>query len=209
MGLFTNAAPPDWCELRQFDIITLKLGDGCSVERRQLRERLLVTDGRFLLAAGDTTMVLRQGQFFDLPAEQDSLTVTASTATAEAIQLSGTWGDEIAGCGIWTIENTANPSDQGDPVSYAKHTRMDSHYHDYDEYWFILDGHATGVVSDEPYDLKAGDCLAIGTGHHHDLPDVQSTMRGAFFETTLLREKRLGHLWEHTHGKAVPDPVKI
>lgn len=25
-----------------------------------------------------------------------------------------------------------------------------------------------------------------------------------YFETTMMGEKRRGHLWEHTHGKAQP-----
>ena len=154
-------------------------------------------------------MVLRAGQFHDTPDDQNTWTVTASTKDAEALQLSGTWGDEIAGCGIWTLENTATPKDGGDPVAYAKHTSMDSHYHDYDEYWFILDGQASAVVSNRHFQVARGDCIAIGRGHHHDMPDVQSPMRGAFFETTLLGQKRLGHLWEHTHGPARPDPAKV
>ena len=208
MPRFFSHDPHDWCDLRHFEILRLARGDSHTLERRHPRERLLVTDGRVLLRAGTSAMVLRTGQFHDLSGALDEYTITVTTGTAEAIALSGTWGDEIAGCGVWTLENMANATDSGDPVSYPKHTRMDSHYHDYDEYWFILDGRATAVVSEETFEVAPGDCIAIGTGHHHDMPDVQSPMRGAFFETTLLREKRLGHLWEHTHGKAKPDPVK-
>lgn len=31
-------------------------------------------------------------------------------------------------------------------------------------------------------------------------PQVFETIKGVYFETTLQGQKRLGHLWEHTHG---------
>jgi mannose-6-phosphate isomerase-like protein (cupin superfamily) len=52
--------------------------------------------------------------------------------------------------------------------------------------------------------MGPGDCLAIGMGHHHDFPLVTLPVRAVYFETTLEGEKRRGHLWEHTHGPAVP-----
>jgi hypothetical protein len=34
-------------------------------------------------------------------------------------------------------------------------------------------------------------------------------VKAVFFETTLERGKRVGHLWNHTHGDAVPEPGRI
>ncbi|WP_216665229.1 cupin domain-containing protein [Pseudoruegeria sp. HB172150] len=199
---------PGWCELRRFAIHAPGPVTSLPLERQYPRERLLITRGRCQISAGTESMVLRAGQFWDADEGVDDWRVAATTDDAEFLHLSGTWGDEIAGCGIWTLENEPEPSDAGDPVPYAKHTRMDSHYHDYDEYWFILDGAATAVVSGTFAEVAKGDCVTIGTGHHHDMPDVKQKMRGAFFETTLVRRKRLGHLWEHTHGPAEPDPIR-
>ena len=76
-----------------------------------------------------------------------------------------------------------HPSDTGDPVAYAKTTSIDSHYHDCDEYWIVLEGAATVVVGDRHMKVAAGDCVPIGMGHHHDLP----TRHGAG-EGRLLRD---------------------
>jgi hypothetical protein len=48
--------------------------------------------------------------------------------------------------------------------------------------------------------------VATAAGHHHDVAEVAGVMRAAFFETTLLGRKRMGHLWEHSHGPAEPMP---
>ena len=201
--------PPDWCELRQFAVYALGPGDTERLPRSGARERILITRGRCQIRAGDHSMIARAGQFMDLPDGVAHWAVTGSTDNSEFLHMAGNWGREIAGCGLWSLQNEPDPSDQGDVVDYPKQTRMDSHYHDYDEYWFILDGAATVVVSGQHINVTAGDCVATGAGHHHDMPDVKTPMRGAFFETTLLGQKRLGHLWSHRHGAATPDPIKI
>lgn len=198
--------PPDWCELRHFRIYKASFGETLTLSRTAQKERVLVSDGRWQVTTPTESQVLRAGQFFDFPADVTACTVAPSTPQAELVHLSGTWGAEIAGCGIWTMENEPGATNGGDPVDYPKNTRMDSHYHDYDEYWVILDGDVTAVVDGIRKNASTGDCVIIPAGCHHDLPDVQRKMRSVFFETTLIGEKRLGHLWEHTHGPAQRAP---
>lgn len=210
MGTFrSGGTPPDWCELRQFSIERPALGSELHLTRRQPRERLLVTRGRCNARWPGGAMVLRAGQFLDLPPDADAWTVAGTTGDAELLRLAGRWGDGIAGCGIWTLQNEDGVAHTGDPVDYPKRTRIDPHYHDYDEYWFVLDGAATVVVSGRSARVAAGDAVPIGMGHHHDMPDVEGVMRGAFFETTVEGRKRLGHLWNHTHGPAEPRPERV
>lgn len=54
------------------------------------------------------------------------------------------------------------------------------------------------------YPVGPGDCVATGMGHHHDFVRVEEPIRGVYFKTTLEEKKRLGHLWNHTHGPAEP-----
>lgn len=208
MGIFRSGdTPPDWCELRRFSIERPARGVELHHARREPRERLLVTQGRCALRWPGGAMVLRAGQFLD--PEVSAWTVAGLTDDAELLRLSGRWGDEIAGCGIWSLRNEDGVSHAGDPVDYLKRTRLDPHYHDYDEYWLVLDGAATVVVSGRSAKVAAGDCVPIGMGHHHDMPEVEGVMRGAFFETTVEGRKRLGHLWNHTHGPAEPRPERV
>ena len=65
------------------------------------------------------------------------------------------------------------------------------------------------VVGDRHHAVAGGDCVPIGLGHHHDLATVTEPVKAVYFETTLEGEKRVGHLWNHTHGPAKPWPERI
>jgi mannose-6-phosphate isomerase-like protein (cupin superfamily) len=200
--------PPAWCELSGFAVVDLAAGEQAALERRDRKERLLATRGSFQVLFGTGSQVIREGQFLDLPAKVDSWTIRAAR-DAQVAGLSGRWGDELGGCGIFRAVNEASPSDSGDPVAYPKTTSIDSHYHDCDEYWIVLEGGGTVVVGDRRYEVTAGDCVPIGLGHHHDLPAVTAPVKAVYFETTLEGGKRVGHLWNHTHGLAKPRAERI
>jgi mannose-6-phosphate isomerase-like protein (cupin superfamily) len=94
-------------------------------------------------------------------------------------------------------------------VDYPKTTHFDSHYHDCDEYWILFQGRGIAVSEGKMYEVREGDCVATGMGHHHDLPRVIEPMKAVYFETTLEGQKRRGHLWNHTHGPAEPKRGRV
>src|SRR5690606_21474727 len=128
---------------------------------------------------------------------------------ATLVRMCGRWGDMTGGSGIFGVTNSNNPSDGGDPVDYPKATNFDRHFHDCDEYWVILKGSGIAVSEGKSYKVGPGDCVATGMGHHHDFPQAFEPIKAVFFETTLRGQKRLGHLWEHTHGPAEPDWTRV
>lgn len=73
-----------------------------------------------------------------------------------------------------------------------------------DKYWILFGGRGMAVSEGQFYEISVGNCLATRMGNHHDYPQVFETMRGVYFETTRKGQKRLGHLWNHTHGPAQP-----
>lgn len=152
------------------------------------------------------SQVFSERQFLDLPEGADEYSLTPVRAGAQAVLLMGNWGDELGGCGLFTARNEEKPQDRGDPVDYEKRTSIDSHYHDCDEYWIGLEGWGEAVVGGSRIRFGAGECVPIRTGHRHDLPNAPEGIRALFFETTLTGKKRVGHLWEHTHGPAAPQP---
>jgi mannose-6-phosphate isomerase-like protein (cupin superfamily) len=200
--------PPAWCELESFSIADPVAGAISQERRRAGKERVLVTRGSAQVHINGGSQVLRDGQFLDLPVV-DTWTIIAGARGAQFVRLSGRWSSELGGCGIFQAQNVNAPVDLGDPVTYAKTTSIDSHYHDCDEYWIVLEGAGTVVVGDRHIRVAAGDCVPIGMGHHHDLPLVVEPLKAVYFETTLQREKRVGHLWNHTHGRAHPAPERI
>jgi quercetin dioxygenase-like cupin family protein len=203
--------PPDWCELRSFEIIDLAGEETARRRRTEPRERLLVVAGAVQLAGSTTSIVLRENQFLDVEAHADltQWTATACSPTAALTRLCGRWGADVSGCGIFRVVSEEGAPNSGDPVDYPKKTRVDSHYHDCDEYWVLLEGRATVVVGGMAMEMSPGDCVGIGMGHHHDMPIVHEAVKAVFFETTLEGRKRVGHLWNHTHGPAEPRPERI
>jgi len=204
----SGEAPPAWCELGGFEILDLTEGAIVEQARRAPAERLLVTAGAVQLVLADSTLILKENQFLD-PAGAPSWRLRGCSANAQLVRLFGRWGRDLGGCGIFRVAEQEKPANIGDPVSYEKRTSVDSHYHDCDEYWVILEGAGTVVVGASRMKVTRGDCIPIGMGHHHDMPLAPEPVKAVFFETTLERLKRVGHLWAHTHGAAEPAAERI
>jgi mannose-6-phosphate isomerase-like protein (cupin superfamily) len=200
---------PKWCELEYFEIIELAPGTTHRFERLGRKEKLVVCKGKCRLSVAGEIVEAQEGTNIDLTRPEGEFGVVEVLSPATVLRLCGRWGDETGGSGLFTAMNSDNPTDRGDPVPYPKMTNFDSHYHDCDEYWIILEGRGVAVSEGQRYEIGPGDCLATGMGHHHDLVEVLETIRGFFFETTLEGQKRRGHLWEHTHGPAKPREDRV
>ncbi|MCO5090610.1 cupin domain-containing protein [Bosea sp. (in: a-proteobacteria)] len=212
MSLFrSHEAPPPWCTLRSFEIIDLAEAQTATRRQATARERLLCTGGTAQIGGEKGSVVLKEGQFLDIHEKPGfaAWTVTGHGARTQLVRLGGSWGQDMAGCGIFRVAHEPEATNNGDPVSYPKSTRVDSHYHDCDEYWLILEGRGTVVVGGRFFDAGPGDCVALGMGHHHDMASVSEPVKAVFFETSLEGRKRVGHLWNHTHGPAQPQPERI
>jgi mannose-6-phosphate isomerase-like protein (cupin superfamily) len=200
---------PAWCELTFFEIVAIPAGSLHRFPRREAKEKLLVGRGRCQIEGAGEERDGEEGSNVDLPPDSGGFTVTAGSEPVTVVRMGGRWGDETGGSGLFAVNESAHPADRGDPVSYAKATNFDNHFHDCDEYWIIWEGSGAAVSEGHAYDVRAGDCVATGMGHHHDFPQVSQPVRAVYFETTLEGEKRRGHLWERTHGLAEPRQDRV
>jgi mannose-6-phosphate isomerase-like protein (cupin superfamily) len=196
-------APP-WCQMTYFEIVELPAGASHTFARRSPNEKLIVGAGYCRLAFDGQTIVAEKGANLDLASAAGQFEVQETLSATTLIRMCGQWGAERGGSGLFTVTKSADPHDRGDPVDYAKETNFDCHYHDCDEYWIFLQGRGIAVSEGKRYEVKAGDCVATGRGHHHDFPQVFEPVAAVYFETTLEGQKRRGHLWDHTHGPAQP-----
>jgi mannose-6-phosphate isomerase-like protein (cupin superfamily) len=192
---------PDWCELRHFSIVRHNPGEIATFTFSSDMKRFFIVGRGSVIVDGQ-----EHGEGSIIPADAASIVMTFGPDGATVIQLRGRWGEETGGLGIFGVCEVDDPQDRGDPVSYSKATAFDAHYHDCDEYWIIFEGEGVAVSEGIAYDVAPGDCVATGMGHHHDFPQASETVRAVFFETTLQGEQRRGHLWNHTHGPAQPQP---
>lgn len=211
MPVFTSGKgkAPSWCELQYFDIAELKKGQTHRYERAGRKEKLIVGKGKCRIGVAGQEVEAGEKANLDLPAGEGFFEVKQVEEDCTLIRMCGDWGEECGGCGVFTAQNSPDPKDKGDPVDYPKYTNFDCHFHDCDEYWILFAGRGLAYSEGKPYLLGPRDCLATGMGHHHDLVRVDEPIRGVFFETTLQGQKRRGHLWDHTHGRAEPHPERV
>ncbi len=195
---------PEWCEMEYFDIVDLSAGEGYIFDRIGHKEKIIVGKGMCTVRCNNEEFEARQGTNLDIGDDGGNFEVSCVTEDTTLIRMCGRWKDEVGGSGLFWVVNMEDPKDGGDLVEYPKVTGFDSHYHDCDEYWIIYEGSGVAVSEDKSYSVKKGDCIATGMGFHHDLPQVFEPLKAVFFETTMEGKKRLGHLWNHTHGPALP-----
>src|SRR5688500_8639910 len=156
-----TASFPAWSDVKSFSLHDFEPQRPISVTVSRERARLLVTWGGCQLQQGSRSQVLREGQFVAVDPGEALL---VAGGPAQAVIFEGSWDDELGGCGLFRADNVAAPSDKGDPVTYAKHTNIDAHYHDCQEFWVLLEGAATVVVSGQHLQMFPGDCLPIPMG---------------------------------------------
>lgn len=193
---------PEWCELEYFDVVRLAPGEAHEFERIGQKEKLIMASGKCRIAIGDRVLDAEQHANLDLSAPGKQFKVVEVAEDAILIRMSGRWGDEVGGSGIFPAWKVDDPHDIGDPVTYPKETAFDNHFHDCDEYWIVFSGTGVAVSEGVHFEIGPGDCVATRMGDHHDLPIVHEPITAVFFETTMKGQKRPGHLWVHTHGPA-------
>ncbi len=209
MPVFQSEADRGWCELRFYEIVELPIGASHTFERRAAKEKLIVGAGKCTITYASKTISAEEGANLDTREGEAPFAVTETQTPTTLIYMAGHWGDELGGSGLFSVRKSDDPRDNGDSHAYAKETNFDRHYHDCDEYWIIFQGSGVAVSENKPYEVKKGDCVATGMGHHHDFPLVHEPVRAVYFETTLEGQKRLGHLWNHTHNPAQPKTDRV
>jgi mannose-6-phosphate isomerase-like protein (cupin superfamily) len=200
---------PEWCELKDYAIVTLPTGSEHTFPAHGRKQKLIVAAGSCQIDYDGHTVSANKGTNLDLVAGTGRFQVRAVLTDTILIFMAGDWGDETGGSGLFRVQKSTAPADRGDPVGYEKQTNFDSHYHDCDEYWIFFGGQGVAVSEGQHYTVSPGDCIATGMGHHHDFPQVFEPVEAVYFETTLEGKKRRGHLWEHTHGPAHPQANRI
>jgi mannose-6-phosphate isomerase-like protein (cupin superfamily) len=210
MPILISGGPiPTWCEMSYFEIVQLAPGQQHIFTRRDQKEKLLVGQGQCTIHYDGLTVVAQRKTNLDLTSAEGQFEVSDVGAATILIRVCGDWGQELGNSGLFELDASENPQDNGDPVDYAKATNFDSHYHDSDEYWILFKGSGVAVSEGKHYEIAPGTCVATGMGHHHDLPFIHEHLEGVYFETTLAGQKRLGHLWNHTHGLAQPKAERV
>jgi len=195
---------PSWSDLDFIDVINLKEGEIRSFISTSAREFYFIGDGICKMVINRKISYAQRGHIFKIEALNSTIIVKAET-DAVVIVIGGHWEGLEGTHGLFTLDNSDNPKNDGDPADYPRKTDFDNHYHDCDEYWVVYKGSALAVSEGEQYELQPGYFLATKMGEHHDIPEVYEELQAVWFESSMKGMMREGHLWVHTHGEPEPD----
>lgn len=199
-GALGNA--PEWSELERCFVVGLESGKDFTWDAATKSNKLVVVNGSARIdGLTESGQQLDAGQTIDLAS--GSYTVVADEP-ATVVAFGGQWGSVTGGSGVFRVAQSDQPDERGDPADYPKNTSFDRHYHDCDEYWVVIKGSGKASSENILHEICPGEIVATRMGNHHDLCWVDEPVLGVFFETTMGGKARRGHLWEHTHGPAVP-----
>ena len=188
-------------EVNKIEIIRLEPQEVYLANDHNEKEKVFVMDGKVLMRTNENIKDYKENDFFEFNKHKNKLVEIIAFDYASFIRIGGNWNEETRNCGVFELSASDKPKNIGDPVEYDRNTDFDNHYHDCNEFWIIYEGSGEIVTEGNGYRVKAGDCVFTKAGDHHDFPIVEKTIKGVWFETSLVGLKREGHLWDHTHKK--------
>lgn len=186
----------DWVAFDDFEYLYLDpRGDAAPIDvfvpASGSRQAVLVLGGSVLARSELGLQKLERTGWIHVPPSGVHLDSTGATAHGDQVQIlrmSGSWeGTPHIGV-FWAWPETP----------------LEVHYHDFDEYWFIVSGHTEGETDGRAWQLEPGDLIATARGYEHGMPNVAEHIMGVAFEPALAPNQRKGHLHRHEHGAPVP-----
>lgn len=192
---------PVWSEVKRITQLSIEPNSTNEMTKSFPKYALFVISGECCIRTNGYEKIFLEND--SLYSNKKNISIRASGQKTEIVMVEGDWNDEIGGSAVFKMSKHSVPRNIGDSVDYNRINDFDNHYHDFDEYWIILKGSGLAVSEGVKFKFSAGDIIATRIGDHHDLPEVYEEIHGIYFETSLKGQKRIGHLWNHTHG--VPD----
>lgn len=192
---------PVWSEVKSITQLLLEPNSKNEITKSFPKYALFVISGECTIRTNGYEKIFSEND--SLCSDKMNISINTTNHFTEIVMIEGNWNDEIGGSAVFKMSKHSVPRNIGDPVDYNRTNDFDNHYHDFDEYWIILKGSGLAVSEGVKFKFSAGDIIATRIGDHHDLPEVYEEIHGIYFETSLKGQKRIGHLWNHTHG--VPD----
>jgi mannose-6-phosphate isomerase-like protein (cupin superfamily) len=189
---------PVWSEVKRITQLSIEPNSTKEITKSFPKYALFVIQGECSIRTNGYEKMFSENDY--LFSDKKNISIKITNHKTELVMIEGNWSDEIGGSSVFKMSKHSVPRNIGDPVDYNRTNDFDNHYHDFDEYWIILKGSGLAVSEGVKFKFSAGDIIATKIGDHHDLPEVYEDIHGIYFETSLRGQKRIGHLWNHTHG---------
>lgn len=184
-----------WVEIDDFEFLSLDHSDPnggvMEITPSSPREMVVVISGELTAETEAGRVTLKRRDWLEIPKSGVRLTsakTITTTYACEFARIAGTWNDT----NIVAV------------FQFRPDRPLEMHYHDFNEYWFIFRGHFIAQVDGTEAAFRPGMMLATRTGNEHGILEPPETIEGIGFSTTMVRQKRQGHLHRDEHGDPVP-----
>ena len=72
---------------------------------------------------------------------------------------------------------------------------VEMHFHDYDEFWFVIGGKARAVTEGHEHIIEVGDIVCTHMGEEHAIPEVlEAPYKQVWIACNMRGKGRKGHL---------------
>jgi mannose-6-phosphate isomerase-like protein (cupin superfamily) len=200
---------PGWSDMKKYEQVTLRRNQPTKIKNKYNKLCLVVLFGNCSVEDNGEKIKLGQGDKYYTQTKELVLNYEHLyfSDKCQVMLIYGNW--EHVDVNIFIVDRFDIPENHGTPLKCYRNSGFDNHYHDFDEYWIIYKGSGVIYTEGDLYEVKTGDCVVTGMGHHHDFPIVHDIVSAIAVETQAMGQKRHGHLWEHTHGKAIPKEDRV
>ncbi len=188
--------PPKESEVDIIKILRLQNNDFYSINDHRQKEVVFTLTGGIEIITENSSEISEAGSFKKYYFDIDKIKKIKVNSDSVLVRVGGDWNEKHGSYGIFTLKESENPENIGDPVDYIRNTTFDNHFHDCDEFWIIVDGAGEIVTEGKRYKVNQADCIYTKAGDHHDFPIVEKEIKGIWFETSLTGKMREGHLWK-------------
>jgi mannose-6-phosphate isomerase-like protein (cupin superfamily) len=182
---------PDWVEIEDFNNFSLDHSDATGgvkeIKPTHKREMIMVLTGEVTAETEHGRVTLKRRDWIDIPETGIKLTSAKTVTQTYACEVMHVMGD-------WNYVNVAAI------FQFRPERPLESHYHDFVEYWFVFRGHFTAQLDDDTAEFTPGLLLATQPGHEHGIAAPPEVVEGVGFSTNPVGKKRPGHLHRDEHG---------
>lgn len=189
------SSAPDWVEVDGYDFGFLDQEDAnrgvVRLTAAGPRDLVLVISGELRLANAGGRITLKRYDWTEFSGEIELSAVRVEGAEHrhfEYLHVRGSWNE----INVVSIFN------------FRPDRPLETHYHDFNEYWFLFRGSPSAFVGDESHELRPGELMAIRAGHEHGMHGPDGVVEGVALSTERIGRKRPGHLHRDRDGDPEP-----
>lgn len=203
---WNSGSLPAWSKIKKYEMITMYEDDVVKIENPWPKLIIWTGYSKLILIENGEEKLLLQNTVYETEIRELELRYKPRffCEKNEIVLVYGDW--QKAAPANFLVHECVDklPCNRGtqDALLTYRNTNFDNHYHDFDEYWLILEGRGVAFSEGQFYSVGPGDLVLTQAGVNHDFPIVHTPISALAVEVGPVESERKGHLWEWRDGVA-------